>query len=167
MKKAISCIGFALVLSIFGLIQTASAEERGARREPPQKGIRQSREARSPKKESRLELRKDHNRQEVRFNRPAHYYKHRLPAGYRALKIRNAIFYYLNGIYYQWTPYGYQAVNAPLGAVIGQLPPGYYQIWYGGNIYYVHNNTYYVRQPVGYTVVTPPQGIILPAQVHW
>ena len=83
------------------------------------------------------------------------------------MKIANMLLYYLNGIFYQSTPYGYQMVTAPTGVMVSALPSGYYQIFYGGTTYYVANNTYYVQGPMGYNVVTPPQGIMFPVQTGW
>ena len=90
-----------------------------------------------------------------------------MPEGYHTMKIANIIRYYLNGIFYQSTPYGYQVVTAPTGMMVSELPPGYYQIFYGGTPYYVFNNTYYVQGPMGYNIVTPPQGTMFPAQTGW
>ena len=132
-----------------------------ASREP-----QQSRGEHSTRGEPKPAFREVHNRQEVRFQQPAHY-EHRLPTGYRALRIANTILYCLNGIFYQSTPFGYQVVTAPMGAMVGELPPGYYQILYGGITYYVYNNTYYTRGPMGYNIVTPPQGVMFPIRTGW
>ena len=79
------------------------------------------------------------------------------------MRIANTLFYYLNGIFYRSTPYGYQIVSAPMGTVVRELPYGHYQVWYGGTPYYVYNNTYYTWGPMGYRVVMPPvQGVMLP-----
>lgn len=165
-RKTLSCIGLIFVLSILGSIQTATAFERNARESHVSREPRQSEEHSSQGK-SGSGLRESPGRREVRSHRPARY-EHRLPTGYRTLKTANRILYYLNGIFYQPTSYGYEIVNAPMGAIIGELPPGYYQILYGGTTYYVYNNTYYVQAPVGYSVVTPPSPrVMFPAQTGW
>ena len=167
MKKTLSCIGLVLVLSIFGFVQTASAFGQGTKENRASREPRQSHEERSPKGGFRPEYREDHNRQEVRLQRPAHY-ERRLPNGYHALNLANMILYYLNGIFYQSTPYGYEVVTAPMGAIVRELPPGYYQILYGGTAYYVYNNTYYIQGPMGYSIVTPPFPVMMsPAQRGW
>lgn len=166
MKKTLSCIGLVLVLSVFGLTQTAAAFEQGSRENRVSRESQRSHGEHSPRERSGVGFREDHGRQEVRFQRPVHY-ERRLPAGYRTLKIANRILYYLNGLFYQSTPYGYQVVTAPMGAIVRELPFGCYQILYGGTIYYVYNNTYYVQQPMGYSIVTPPQGVMIPAQTGW
>ncbi len=166
MKKTLSCIGLAIVLSISGSIQTAAAFEQGSRENRAPKETQRSHVGQASREESRSGFRREQGHQEVRFQRPAHY-ERRLPAGYRTMKIANMLLYYLNGIFYQSTPYGYQMVTAPTGVMVSALPSGYYQIFYGGTTYYVANNTYYVQGPMGYNVVTPPQGIMFPVQTGW
>ena len=162
MKKTLRGIGLILILSILGFVQTAAAFEQGSRES------RQSHREPSPGGAFKQGFREDHNRREVRFQQPVHY-ERRLPEGYRTLKIANRILYVLNGIFYQSTPYGYEVVTAPRGAIVRELPPGYYQIFYGGTTYYVVNNTYYVQGPMGYSIVTPPpvQMVMFPAQTGW
>ena len=163
MKKILGSIGLVLVLSIFGFTQTAVAFERDAREGHASKELRQS----PPRGGSGAGFREDHSRQEVRFQKPVHYERH-LPAGYRTLKIANRVLYYLNGIFYQSTPYGYEVVTAPMGAILRELPHGYYQILYGGTAYYVYNNTYYIRGAMGYNIVTPPpQVVMFPFRAGW
>jgi hypothetical protein len=166
MKKTLTCMGLVLVMGIFAFTQTATAFEQGSRGNRVAREARPSHEEPSPRGGSREEFRENHGRQEVHYQQPAHY-EHRLPAGYRTLRIANMILYYLNGMFYQSTPYGYQVVNAPMGSIVGTLPPGYYQVLYGGTLYYVYNNTYYVQGPMGYNVVTPPQGVMFPIQTGW
>ena len=166
MKKILGCMSLVLVLSIFGFTQTAAAFQQGSRENRGSREPQQTYGKQSPKGSSGAEFRKNPSRQEVHFQQPAHY-ERRLPAGYRTLKIANMILYYLNGIFYRSTPYGYETVTAPMGATVGALPPGYYQMLYGGTTYYVYNNIYYVRRPVGYSIVTPPQGVMMPVQTIW
>ena len=166
MKKTLSCIGLVLVLNIFVSVQTAAAFGQGPHENRASKKPQQSQGEPSPKGSSPLGFREEPRHQEVRFQQPTRY-EHRLPAGYRTLKIAERILYYLNGIFYQPTPYGYQVVTAPMGARVGALPPGYYQVMYGGIPYYVCNNTYYVQGPMGYSIVTPPQGIMPPVPTGW
>ena len=166
MKKILSCMGLVLALSVFGFSQSAAAFEPRARENKVSRESQRSQEEHSPRGESKSGFREDHGRQEVRFQQPVHY-ERRLPAGYRTMRIADRILYYLNGIFYQSTPYGYQVVNAPMGTMTGQLPPGVYQISYGGITYYVYNNTYYVRGPLGYSIVTPPQAVMFPGQTGW
>ena len=163
MKKTLSGMGLVLVLSILGFVQTAAAFEQSAGRNRASNEPQRSHAADSYRSGSR----EDHTRREVRFQRAAHYERH-LPAGYRTLRIANRILYYLNGIFYQSTPYGYEVVNAPMGSIVRELPFGYQRILYRGTVYYVYNNTYYVQEPMGYSVVTPPpQGVMFPAQGGW
>ncbi len=161
MKKTLSCIGLFLVLSVFGSVRTAAAFGQSAWEYRTSRVPEQSHEERSPKGESRSGSRENLGHREVRFQRPIHHYEHRLPAGYRTLRIANRILYCLNGIYYQWTPYGYEMVTAPVGAIVRELPPGYSPIFYGGTTYYVYNNAYYVQGPLGYNLVTPPSQMVL------
>ncbi len=168
MKNTFGCIGLVLVLSVFGSIQTAAAAERGARENRVTSDPQYSHEERSFKEGSKSGFREGRGRQEARFQPPVHHYERRLPAGYRTLKLANMILYYLNGMFYQSTPFGYEVVNAPMGAVVVQLPPGYYQIFYDGTMYYVYNNTYYVQGPMGYNIVPPPsQAVMLPVRAGW
>ena len=167
MKKTLSCVGLVLVLTVFGFVQTAAAFERGPKENRGAGGPQQSHGEHSSGEKSKPGFREDRGRQEVRFQQPAHHYERRLPAGYHTLKIANMILYYLNGIFYQSTPYGYQVVTAPMDAIVRDLPPGYYQILYGGTTYFVYNNVCYLRGPMGYTMVTPPQGVMFPVQTGW
>ena len=166
MKKTLSCMSLVLALSIFGFTQTVAAFEQGPRENRISRDPQQSHGEHSSREESKPGFKEDRDRQEVRFQPPVHYVR-RLPANHRTMKIANMILHYLNGIFYQSTPYGYQVVTPPIGTIVGELPPGYYQIFYGGITYYVYNNTYYVRGPVGYNIVTPPQGIMFPVQTGW
>ena len=166
MKKIFGCIGLVLVVSVFGFVQPAAAFERGARENGVSREPQPSHGERSPREEFKSGSREDHGRQEVRFQQRTHY-EHRLPAGYRTLKIANMIFYYLNGIFYQSTPYGYEVVTSPMGPIVKELSPGYYQIFYGGTTYYVCNNTCYVQGPMGYSIVTPPQVVMFPTRTGW
>jgi hypothetical protein len=167
MKKTLGCIGLVLVLSVFGFTQTAAAAfERDARGGHAPKEPRQSREKISPGQGAEARVMAGHHHQEVRPQRSVHY-ERRLPAGYLTLRIADMMLYYLNGIFYQSTPYGYEVVNAPMGAVVSQLPPGYYRILNGYTPYYVYNNIYYVRGPIGYVVTPAPQVVMLPAQSGW
>jgi len=165
-KKTPICVSLIIVLSIFGSTQTAAAFERNAQERHAAKEPRKSYEEHLSQREAGPGLKKDPSRRDVHAQRPPRY-EHHLPEGFRTLRIANRVLYYLNGIFYQLTPYGYAMVNAPLGAVVGELPPGYYQILYRGTIYYVYNNTYYAQVPMGYSVVTPPPMIMLPTQVGW
>jgi hypothetical protein len=168
MKKILSWIGLALVLSVFGSVRTAAAFGQSAWEYRTSRVPEQSHEERSPRGESRSGFRENLGHREVRFQRPAHHYERQLPVGCRTLRIANRILYCLNGIYYQWTPYGYEVVTAPVGAIVRELPPGYCQIFYGGTLYYVYNNAYYVRGPLGYNLVTPPSQIVLcPTRTVW
>ncbi|MBU9888994.1 MAG: hypothetical protein KTQ49_03890 [Candidatus Omnitrophica bacterium] len=99
------------------------------------------------------------NHRDYNFRRPFHYY-HSLPRGYLTLKIANEVFYYLDGMYYRYTPAGYVVVTAPRGAMVPVLPPYYRQIPYEGKTYVYYNSTYYVQEPAGYTVVTPPPQVV-------
>jgi hypothetical protein len=166
MKKILSGISLVLVLSVFGFVQTAAAFEQGSRENRTARESRQVRGEHSPRGGFPSGFREDRGRREVRFQQPVHY-ERRLPIGYRTLRIANRILYCLNGIYYQWTPFGYEVVTAPVGAIVRELPPGHCQIFYGGAIYYVYNNAYYVREPWGYNLVTPPQGVMCPIQAGW
>ena len=160
MKKILSCIGLMLVLSVFGSARTAAAFGQSAWEYRTSRVQEPSHEERSPRENA--------GHREVRFQGPAHHYERRLPAGYRTLRIANRILYCLNGIYYQWTPYGYEVVTAPVGVIVRELPPGYGQIFYGGTTYYVYGNAYYVRGPLGYNFVTPPSQVVLcPARTVW
>jgi len=159
-------MGLVLALSIFGSTQTVAAFDQGSRENRNARAPQQSHEERSSGRVSKSGFKEDHGRQEVHFQPPVHY-ERRLPAGYRTMKIANTLLYYLNGVFYQSTPYGYQMITAPRGGIIGELPPGYYQILYGGSTYYVYNNTCYVRGPMGYNIVTPPQGMAFPVQTGW
>ena len=168
MKKIFGCIGLVLVLSVFGSIQTAAAFDRGAKDNRITREPQNSHGERSPRGGSDSGFREERDHREIRNQPPAHHYERRLPAGYRTLKLANMILYYLNGMFYQSTPFGYEVVNAPMGAVVGQLPPGYYQIFYNGTMYYVYNNTYYVQGPMGYNIVPPPsQAVMLPVRAGW
>ncbi len=166
MEKTSSRAGIVLALSIFVFVQTAAAFEQKPRESRASRTPQQSHEEHFTRGASKPEFKEDHGHQETRFQEKSHY-EHHLPAGYRTLKVANIIRYYLNGIFYQSTPYGYQVVTAPMGMMVRELPPGYYQIFYGGTTYYVANNTYYVQGPMGYNIVTPPQGAMFPAQTGW
>ncbi len=91
---------------------------------------------------------------------PRPYYYRDLPPGYRALRVADMLYYYLEGIYYQSTPSGYVIVPAPRGAVITAIPERHKVIVYENTDYYYYNSTYYVKQPSGYTVVTPPPSVV-------
>ena len=163
MKKTLSYISIVLVLTLFGFTQTAAASERDTRKSHPAFEGRQSHEEHSAGRGPGEGFREAPEHREVYF-RPAAHYERRLPAGYRTLRIANRILYYLSGIFYQSTPFGYEVVSAPPGVIVGTLPHGYSQILYGGRIYYVCNNTYYVQGPMGYSVVmSPSQGVMFPA----
>ena len=167
MKKTLRSIGLVLILGFFGFVHSAAAFEQGARENRDSRKPQPSQEEHYPRGESRLGFREGQNHREICFQQPIHY-EHHLPTGYRTLKLANRILYYLNGLFYQPTPYGYAVVTAPVGAIVRELPPGYYQIFYGGTPYYVYNNTYYVQGPMGYHIVTPPsQMVLFPAQVGW
>lgn len=136
MKTSQSFFYVMLFVSIFSFTQTAVAAPRGGH-----------------------EMRGGHERHEVFYARPFHYY-HALPRGYLTLRIADMLYYYASGMYYQYTPAGYVVVSAPLGAAIPALPPYYRQIPYEGRNYYFYNSTYYVQEPSGYTVVTPPPQVV-------
>lgn len=153
MKKTFVRIGLVLVLSLGVFIQNATAfesrkhEDRNSARPQLSRG--------------------EQKRHDVRSHHHPRYERH-LPAGYRTLRMANRVLYYLNGIFYQSTPYGYQVITAPMGTVVRELPYGCYQVWQGGTVYYVFNNTYYTRGPMGYRVVMPPaRGIMFPVQARW
>lgn len=92
--------------------------------------------------------------------RSFHYYP-ALPAGYAAMRIADALYYYAAGLYYQETPAGYIIVDPPAGAVVRVLPSGYKTIVYGGRTYCYYNRAYYLQQsPDQYVVVTPPPAVV-------
>lgn len=85
-----------------------------------------------------------------------------LPAGYLALQLAGALFYYSHGVFYKKGSSGYVVVNAPIGVTIPSLHPGYTTLLTGGNrIYFVNDSTYYQKVPAGYIVVVPPPAVVM------
>jgi hypothetical protein len=167
MKKLSKTIGLIIVVSVLGFTQTAFAFDQTDRDGRGPKEMRPS-HARLAFKEVRSENRANHNPREIHFQSPVRHYEPSLPTGYRTLKIANRIFYYLSGIFYQSTPYGYKVVTAPRGVVLTELPMGCIRVIHEGIIYYVHNNVYYVQGPLGYSIVTPPpQVVMVPSPMGW
>ena len=124
MNKTLSCIGLVLVLSVFGFTQTATAFEQTARGGHAPGELRPSHEQPPLRGGARTSFREDHNRPEAHFQRNVPF-EHRLPEGYRTLKIANMILYYLDGIFYQPTPYGYVVVTPPPQAVMFPVQTGW------------------------------------------
>ena len=91
---------------------------------------------------------------------PRPYYHRDLPWGCRPLRVADALYYYLEGTFYQPTPSGYVIVGAPRGAVITALPERHKVIVYDNTDYYYYNSAYYVKELQGYTVVTPPPSVV-------
>ena len=104
MKKKLSRMGIVLALSVFVFVQTAAAFEKKPKESRVSRTPQQSHEEHSSRGGSKPGLREYQGHQELRFQEKAHY-ERRLPEGYHTMKIANIIRYYLNGIFYQSTPY--------------------------------------------------------------
>ena len=86
-----------------------------------------------------------------------------LPAGFIALHIGGAPYFYCGGIYYQPMEGTYQEVYPPVGAVVPQPPEGAIEVDAGGLIYYYAGGAFYVQQPDGtYAIAPTPLGIVVP-----
>lgn len=91
---------------------------------------------------------------------PRPYYHRDLPWGCAPIRVANALYYYLEGTFYQPTPSGYVMIAPPRGAVIPLLPERHKVIVYENTDYYYYNSAYYIKEPRGYTVVTPPPSVV-------
>ena len=75
--------------------------------------------------------------------------------------LANQQYYYDDGVYYEPYQGGYQAVAAPVGALVSFLPPGYETVPLGDDTFYYYGGTFYVAADQGYQVVQAPPGAIV------
>lgn len=101
------------------------------------------------------------------------YYRHRphgsvyhsLPAGFFALSVAGAAFFYHMGHYYRQTPAGYVVVQAPFGARVRVLPEECSDMYIDGRRYYDCNEVFYQPDGDEYIVIERPSGVRIIAEV--
>jgi hypothetical protein len=70
-------------------------------------------------------------------------------------------YYYDDGVYYEPSSGGYDAVAAPIGATVSSLPPGYETVMVGDDYYYYYGGTFYINTGQSYQVVQAPPGAVV------
>jgi hypothetical protein len=70
-------------------------------------------------------------------------------------------YYYDDGVYYEPSNGGYDAVAAPIGATVSSLPPGYETVMVGDDYFYYYGGTFYINTGQSYQVVQAPAGAIV------
>jgi hypothetical protein len=101
------------------------------------------------------------------------YYRHRpygsvhhsLPAGFFALSVAGAAFFYHSGLYYRQTPAGYVVVQAPFGARVRVLPEECTDVYIDGRRYYDCDEVFYEPDGDEYIVIERPSGFRIIAEV--
>jgi hypothetical protein len=81
---------------------------------------------------------------------------HRLPRGYKTVRIGPKKYYRHRRTYYRQAPGGFMVIGPPIGAVVASLPFGFMRVLIGGAPYYRCDGTYYQRVYGGYRIVEAP-----------